>query len=275
MNENIGMTSPSKEKDNNSIKVLSYNLRMDNPDDPHVWAERKAVAFNLIREVNPDLIGLQEAQEHMFKDVKEEFEESYYIFGEPRSLEEGTEATPVLAKKDRFNVLYEHSFMLSETPDVKYSRGWDGDLERIASFFILEDKVDMQAFVFFNTHFDHAGVEARVNSSFLMSQIIESYHFQGLESILTGDFNATPDLDDIKGLLDNPELNNSFDSMTSEEQENSLSFHVYKGEVEGMPIDHIFVSKPWSLRNVKLERFSENGIYPSDHYPISAEVHKG
>lgn len=259
----------------NTIKVLSYNLRMDNPDDPHVWAERKAVAFNLIREVNPDLIGLQEAQEHMFNDVKEELSDTYFIFGEARSLEEGTEATPVLAKKNRFNVLYEHSFMLSETPDIKYSKGWDGDLERIASFFILEDKVDMQAFVFFNTHFDHAGVEARINASLLMSQIIESYHFQGLESVLTGDFNATPDLDDIKGLLENPELNNSFASMTNEEQHNSLSFHGFKGKIEGTPIDHIFVSNPWSLKNVKLERFSENGIYPSDHYPISAEIIKG
>ena len=259
----------------NTIKVLSYNLRMDNPDDPHVWAERKAVAFNLIREVNPDLIGLQEAQEHMFNDVKEELSDTYFIFGEARSLEEGTEATPVLAKKNRFNVLYEHSFMLSETPDIKYSKGWDGDLERIASFFILEDKVDMQAFVFFNTHFDHAGVEARINASLLMSQIIESYHFQGLESVLTGDFNATPDLDDIKGLLENPELNNSFASMTNEEQHNSLSFHGFKGKIEGTPIDHIFVSKPWFLKNVKLERFSENGIYPSDHYPISAEIIKG
>ena len=275
MSENLNGTCSANERCTNTIKVLSYNLRMDNPEDPHVWAERKAVAFDLIREVNPDLIGLQEAQEHMFNDVKEELSDTYFIFGEPRSLEEGTEATPVLAKKDRFNVLYEHSFMLSETPDVKYSKGWDGDLERIASFFILEDKVDMQPFVFLNTHFDHAGVEARVNASFLMNQIIESYHFQGLESVLTGDFNTTPDLDDIKGLLENPELNNSFASMTNEEQHNSLSFHGFRGEIEGTPIDHIFVSKPWALKNVKLERFSENGIYPSDHYPISAEIHKG
>ncbi len=275
MSENLNGTCTSNRQCVNTIKVLSYNLRMDNPDDPYVWSERKAVAFDLIREVNPDLIGLQEAQEHMFNDVKEELSDTYFIFGEPRSLEEGTEATPVLAKKDRFNVLYEHSFMLSETPDIKYSKGWDGDLERIASFFILEGKVDMQSFVFLNTHFDHAGVEARINASLLMSQIIESYHFQGLESVLTGDFNATPDLDDIKGLLDNPELNNSFASMTNEEQHNSLSFHGFKGEIEGTPIDHIFVSKPWSLKNVKLERFSKNGIYPSDHYPISADIIKG
>jgi endonuclease/exonuclease/phosphatase family metal-dependent hydrolase len=53
-----------------SINVLTYNIRFANPGDaPNTWGKRKEKVFELIREANPDVFGLQEALKEQVLDV--------------------------------------------------------------------------------------------------------------------------------------------------------------------------------------------------------------
>ena len=45
----------------NDLKVISYNIRYDNPDDgDNNWKHRKETLINYFNENKPDLIGMQE-----------------------------------------------------------------------------------------------------------------------------------------------------------------------------------------------------------------------
>jgi endonuclease/exonuclease/phosphatase family metal-dependent hydrolase len=55
-------------------------------------------------------------------------------------------------------------FWLSENPDEKFSKSWDSSLPRVATWVRLKDKKsDGREVLFANTHFDHRGVEARID----------------------------------------------------------------------------------------------------------------
>ena len=257
-----------------SIKVITFNLRYDSESDPQIWDERKSLVYKTIREMDPDLIGLQEVQVHMLSDLIAEFEENYFIYGESRDESENPESTPVMARKSRFKLLEKNSFMLSETPDLLYSKGWDSALARIASYFILQDLKDEQELVFLNTHFDYLGKVARLESSKQCAEFMQAYAYQGIPVILTADFNLFPESELLAPLMQNPLLDNSYDKLSTAYKMAALTYHAYKGGSKGSPIDHIFVNRPWRIAEVMINRYTENGFFPSDHYPVECKVYK-
>lgn len=53
------------------LKVLSWNIRFDNPSDGvHRWDNRKERVFNFLKTQNPDLIGLQEVLHNQLQEIK-------------------------------------------------------------------------------------------------------------------------------------------------------------------------------------------------------------
>ena len=51
--------------DNESIKIMTYNIRYDNPNDGiNAWPNRKSQVVQLIKNYDPDIIGIQESLLH-------------------------------------------------------------------------------------------------------------------------------------------------------------------------------------------------------------------
>ena len=47
----------------NELKVISYNIRYNNPNDGiNVWENRKSTIVNFLIDESPDFIGLQEVK---------------------------------------------------------------------------------------------------------------------------------------------------------------------------------------------------------------------
>ena len=68
--------------------------------------------------------------------------------------------------------------------------GWDAALPRVVTWGHLRDRTSGEAFYHFNTHFDHRGEEARLESARLIRARIGA--IAGEEPfVLTGDFNTT------------------------------------------------------------------------------------
>lgn len=258
-----------------AIKVMTFNVRIDNNEDPYQWSDRKKWIAQIIEKYSPDVIGTQELKPHMLDELKEYLADTYLIYGEPRSEGKDTEIAAVFAKKAHFIFKEKASFMVSETPDVWASKGWDGALARMCSWVELASKeTDTSFFRFFNTHLDHKGELARKEGCKVIIEQIEQLNQQHkLPFVLTGDFNAQPEMNLISPLLEDEALSNSYKDLLKSEDPNQLStFNRYTGYTEGAPIDYIFASESLLLHNTQIIRDTVEGGYPSDHYPVMSEV---
>ena len=188
----LGIFSASANEDisRKTIYAMSFNIRYDNPGDgDNAWTNRKEMVASTIRFHKIDIAGLQEALYHQVKDLEMLLPE-YGWFGVGR--DDGREAgeySPVFYLKERFNILHQSTFWLSDTPG-KPGKDWDAALPRIVTWGKIADTWTDRIFFFFNTHFDHMGETARVKSAELLLKKIDEV-IGDLPVILTGDFNCT------------------------------------------------------------------------------------
>lgn len=254
----------------NTINVASYNLRYNTPNDGvNAWPNRKENVKGLIRFHEFDIFGVQEALIGQLKDVAELTEYTFYGKGRDDG-KEGGEHSAIFYKKDRFKALQSGDFWLSETPD-KPGKGWDATCcNRIASWVKFQDLLSKKEFYFFNVHFDHQGVEARRQSGHLMVKKISEIAGKSTV-ILTGDFNSTPDTEQIKtiqGLL-----NDSHEITKQPPYGPQGTFNSFKFDAPmDKRIDYIFVSKNIDVLKYGVLTDAREQRYPSDHQPVLIKI---
>jgi endonuclease/exonuclease/phosphatase family metal-dependent hydrolase len=112
-----------------------------------------------------------------------------------------------------------------------------------------------------NTHYDHAGEVAQLQSSRLIARWIAG----GLPWIVMGDFNATPDSPALKALTSSG-LRNAVPL------EAGGSWHDFTGTEDGDRIDHILVTESWTVVDAAVSHHRPGGRLPSDHWPVVATL---
>ncbi len=251
---------------NAPITIASYNLRYNNPGDGvNAWPNRKEEVKALIQFHEFDIFGTQEALRGQLNDVAEI--KGFAFIGKGRDDgQESGEHSAIFYKKDRFKPLKNGDFWLSETPD-KPGKGWDATCcNRIASWAQFKDLLTGKTFYFFNVHFDHQGVEARKQSGYLIVKKIKE--IAGNASvILTGDFNSTPDTEQIKtigGVLNDTHDVTKLPAYGPEGTFNSFKFDAPMKN----RIDYIFTSKNIDVLKYGVLTDSYDQKYPSDHQPV-------
>lgn len=251
-----------------NVNIMSINIRYKNDHDKYKWEKRLPILKKIIEKYNPDLIGFQEVTTDQFFDLKNIYSNQYHIYGEYRDDSSDKEMNPIFVKKDKFSLDNTKTIWLSNTPDIKNSVGWDADLARVLTYSrIIDNKTNEAILTFMNTHFDHVGKKARINSSKLVLDIINEINKKyNTPIVLTGDFNTIPKDKFINKLLNNKELINNYSLLNN--KENSLTLHNFTGDIKGSPIDYIFIQKPLKTISTKIIRDNIDGIYPSDHYFI-------
>lgn len=254
------------------VEVMSFNIRLDNmADSMNNWKYRKDDAAQMIAYYAPDIVGLQEVVKNQLNDLKERLPQ-YTALGVGRTDgKEKGEYCSLFYKTDRFELLKNGNFGLSETPDSIGKKGWDAACERIVTWAVLKDKVSGREVVAFNTHFDHVGKIARRESAKLILEKIKQIAGY-FPVIVTGDFNGTVDSEPIAVLTEGGMKNAC--AMAKVAYGPVWSFHNF-GRIpveKRRLIDFIFVNGP-----VEVERYrtigdkSDNG-YLSDHTPILATL---
>ena len=257
----------AKESD---LKVMSFNIRLGVANDgENHWDKRKELVFKTIKNFGPDLLGLQEVW-HMQEEYLKNKLSDYAYYGRSRRTKprEG-EQCAVMFRKDRFEMVKGRTFWLSETPDVVESKSWDSSLPRIANWTLLRDKKNNQSEVFFiNTHFDHKGKESRKQAALLLKRRIQELK-EGVQVIITGDFNAREDSDPYLGLVGGKILDTYRTAHKSRtEEESTLSG--WNGRTSGNRIDWVLCSRNYRVLSAQIDRTEFSGRYPSDHYPVTA-----
>lgn len=266
----VSLASAAYAQKTATINVGSYNLRYNTPNDGvNAWPNRKENVKGLIRFHEFDIFGVQEALVGQLKDVAELPEFAYYGKGRDDG-KEGGEHSAIFYKKDRFKLLKSGDFWLSETPD-KPGKGWDATCcNRICSWAQFEDVNTKKKFYFFNVHFDHQGVEARRQSGHLMVKKMKEIAGNAT-TILTGDFNSTPDTEQMKTIAG--ALNDTHDVTKQAPYGPEGTFNSFKFDAAMKTrIDYIFVSKNVDVLKYGVLTDSKEQRYPSDHQPVLVKV---
>ena len=258
------------------VRVMSFNIRMDNPEDGlNQWSNRKDFACEMIRFHEPDLIGAQEVLHHQLMDMKQRLPEYESVgVGREDGKEKG-EYSAVFYRKDRFKLLDQQTFWLSENPDAVGKKGWDAACERVVTWVKLEDKTSGKVFYFFNTHFDHMGKIARQESCKLLKNKVNVIA-GGAPVVVTGDFNASPKSGVILSLTDLQDplhLTNSRE-LASFRYGPEFSFHDY-GQLAPewlAVIDYIFVKNVGKVIQSAVITDTKGPLYVSDHFPVMSVI---
>ena len=264
------------------IRVMSYNIRQGVAEDGnHNWDIRKPATIAMIKDLKPDVFGMQEAFKFQLDYIAENCPE-YAIVGVGRDDgKEGGEHMSVAYNTKTVELLDWGTYWLSETPEVP-SKGWDAACKRTATWTLLREKKSGKKFFFVNTHLDHVGVVARKEGLALLYRRISEMNPDGAPMVLTGDFNVLPN---DKGLVDiNRIMSSARFSAKKADTKGSFNGWGEYGESkaapvlgrkvrECLPIDYIYFTgyKKCSVFKV-VDNSYVNIPYISDHYPVYADL---
>jgi endonuclease/exonuclease/phosphatase family metal-dependent hydrolase len=255
-----------------TTKVMSYNIRYDNPNDgENAWVNRKELLCSQLAFYEPDVFGIQEALPNQVQDISNALPK-YTFVGIARDGIGKGESSNIFFKKDKFKLLEQNTFWLSETPEI-ISKGWDAALNRICTYALLKENKTKQIFWIFNTHLDHQGEIARTKGIALILSKIKTLNTQNYPVIFMGDFNSEPTEERIinlkKLMIDSQEIS----------EENPFgptgTFNGFKhNEAVTKRIDYIFLSKESNFKVYKYAVLSDSKDlkYPSDHLPVYVEI---
>lgn len=254
-----------------AMRVMTYNLRYASDSPPNAWPDRLPVAVAMLQSLQPDLIGCQEALYRQVKDLDRALPDYDWI-GTGRDGGSRGEFMTIYFRSERFEPLEFDHFWLSDTPDVVGSTTWGNSNRRMVTWVRFLDRATDRQFIFANTHFDHQIEDARVNSALLILDRLANLAPQ-MPLLLTGDFNAVAgDSRPYELLVDSGVF---FDTWDRAEQpgEPMTTFHNFRGPQGGdRRIDWILARGAVRTLASKVVLYEQGGQYPSDHFPVVADV---
>lgn len=246
-------------------KVISFNVRIltDYDTDSLHWDFRKPATIAMINQEQPDVFGLQESFLEQTRYIEAECPQYVRIGVGENDKDPASEVNAIFYLRDKFELIDRSTIWLSATPDT-CSRGWDADYNRMATFVTLRDRNNGKQFTYVNTHFDHVGRVARIESAKLIAERVEALQTTGAEAVIVGgDFNS--ELED--SLLIPMQEVLGYARHDSPTTDNKGTFNNWGHATEGYIIDHIFYIgvAPQEYRTLDCDY---GAPYISDHYPI-------
>jgi endonuclease/exonuclease/phosphatase family metal-dependent hydrolase len=280
-----GRTARSKPADELSLSVMTFNIRYGTAKDgENRWALRKELVFDVVRSRHPDIACLQEALYGQLEEALRALPAYSYVGVGRDDGKRAGEFAPILYVADRFNVAEQGTFWLSATPEKPGSMTWGNRLPRICTWVRLIDRRTGRGLHVYNVHLDHASQPSREQAVVLLAERIRD-RSNGEPLILAGDFNAGEDNPAIRFLTGqgtaiarktlplppSPGLADTF-RIAHPDATDVGTFHGFRGTTSGSKIDYIFVPPTTRVTSAGILCDRQKGRYPSDHFPVVAEL---
>ena len=246
------------------MKFVTFNIRMDNKaDGVNSFTNRKGFILDKLENERPDIIAFQEMRPEMHVWMRRHLNAlGYTLLGCGRGADLEDEHNPVAFLSDKYEPVSLNVSWLSDTPDVPGSRFEDqSSCPRIVTH--LKLKGDFGVFNVFNTHLDHVAQYARIKGAELVLRQISAE--PALPVIVSGDFNAYPDSEEVR-LFDDPSI-----GLTELTKGIGTTWHDW-GRKLPPQIDYIFTRGFKTDKPAVKWEDNLNGVYLSDHYPVSVEI---
>ncbi|MDG1973812.1 MAG: endonuclease/exonuclease/phosphatase family protein [Flavobacteriaceae bacterium] len=250
------------------IKIISYNIRYNNPNDgKDIWENRRETITDFIEKEAPDFLGLQEVNFPQIQYLNSNLINYSFIgVGRDDGKTRG-EFSPIYFDESKYNLLLSNTFWLSKTPD-NISVGWDAAMERICTYGLFKQKNDGSKVWVFNTHFDHIGNVAREKSVDLILSKIKDLTKDKDQIIITGDFNLSDDSVPIK------KLQNFYNDVNIKMDNKSKFYGTFNNfKIDNNynnRIDYIFYKNFDLIKSSHLHIKTDQGRWASDHHPVIA-----
>ena len=245
------------------LRVATYNIRNVRAlDRASLWWRRRGQLAEVLREVDADIWGMQEAyrsQIHWlgYYALKDDWDD----VGEGRGRRGGGEAVPVWVQRDQLEIVEDTTLWYGDTPDRPGSRLAGAGFPRIATLVEIEHLESGAMFVIANTHLDEKSGDLRRQSLTQLAEWLSNDH-ASMPIIVMGDLNCTLDEAPVAPLLElglRPVLS----------AEDGPTANNFGRDDEARQIDHIFVSPHWHVTALAIHL---DAGHASDHYPVVADL---
>ncbi len=245
--------------------IISSNIRFSTHDDgSHAWPLRKKILAGIYHQYSPLLIGTQEGRKPQLHELKLLL--SGYALADTHRNWLAERMYPCIFYNERtVRLLKSGDFWLSLTPEIDGSSSFDSMFPRLCTWVHIE--VAGRELLVFNTHLDHVQPSTRESQIEVLCTQVKRINTKNLPIIIMGDFNDSPESRTRKIIYD------YFDSIRDDwSSREEASHHPFTGlNPDGQRID-------WILHNLEekaqlhLDKQSDNGTWPSDHFPLIAKL---
>ncbi|PHR53126.1 MAG: endonuclease [Robiginitomaculum sp.] len=236
------------------------------------WERRKTPLDLAFKTVDADAIGFQEMESFSRGDESQlnltldwllENNPAYAAaaVGDPHIF---PSTQPILYRTARLRLVDQGWFFFSQTPDVIYSRTFNGSFPAFASWAQFQDRTSGEMFRMVNLHTDYGSRTNRLSSVALVARRIAPWIARGEVVVLTGDLNARHGAQTIDIL---EEIGLTFANIAGS------TYHFNHGANLFGAIDHIGFSSGVDLvapAVVLRQKFA--GEWPTDHYPVVVDM---
>lgn len=245
--------------------IMTFNIRYDNPyDGENCWKRRRGFVMEMLHQKAPDILCLQETLPHVKNDLEEDLA-AYNFCGCGRSEELQGEYNPIGYRRDRFDLLFTQTFWLGSDPQIPGSMNpYSVDLPRICTQVILRDKKEGTVFSVYNTHLDHVSPQSRIWGMAVI--FAEMQKHKGIPSLITGDFNASPESEEMAYFNTyNPLSLQNFSDTSALPV--TYTYHDFLNPATNCKIDYIFATPEMEKISFDTIRDTRDKLELSDHYP--------
>lgn len=252
------------------LRVATYNIQYLAPKAPQ-WEKRLQALKAIFDEYDFDLVGSQEPDAEQMQDLMAALGDDYAFVSVNRDNDPSrvrSSHNPIIYRKSRLELLDWGTFWYTDIPGKP---GYGASSSRFCTWARFHDKVTGMDFCHLNSHFDHLGIETRVYSSYMLTDILPEIS-QGLPTFCTGDINSDERTRCYREILHCGYLRDAMDDAPEVVNSHYSSMQSYKPEASnkknGRHIDHIFYT-PADSKVLKWELvMNEDAILASDHLPI-------
>ncbi|WAC59717.1 endonuclease/exonuclease/phosphatase family protein [Brevundimonas sp. SL130] len=254
------------------VRLMSYNIRYDAPDDTPNWVQRRPHMARQIAFFDPDVLGVQEALIPMVAYLAEQAPAyDHYGVGRDDGAQAG-ETTTLFWRRARFETISTQTLWCSPTPD-RPSKGWDAALPRTVTRVVLRDRASGRLLDVRNAHMDHVGAVAREHCAALAADLAPAT-VEGVTAavVLMGDFNAGPDTAAYRRVLTAGLRDARTVSPVAFGPDGTFNDFDIAKDNDGVAIDHVFVGPGLSVERYGVPTDSFAGQVISDHFPVVVDI---
>jgi endonuclease/exonuclease/phosphatase family metal-dependent hydrolase len=268
---------------NERIRLISYNVLFDffdrNLDKVNRWPQRLPRIVDLLEEMQPDIICVQELYTNQIQDLMPYLENTFLFYS--GACEDG-ELIGIFYQKDRFEVVSSKIWYMTSTPDVPSSE--------TLTMLKLKDLKTGRHVAVFNTHLAFSNINKRDFQARFIAEHVELYA-QQMPTILAGDINTFPnrldlaklpfyDGDYVHRILTQGALKDAINTSILGHLGPISTFSNHSNDVvpfrgtgtPGVFLDHIYVSKDIHVLMHAVQSGTVGGHFPSDHLPVIVDL---
>ena len=269
-----GQSIPLAQAQRDVLRLATCNVHYIVPDkeagawSQQDWDRRKGPLNSAVQAIGADIIAFQEMETFSRRNAdvpnltldyltRNNPDFAVAAVGDPKTF---PSTQPIFFRKAALDLQDQGWFFFSKTPDVIYSRTFNGSWSAFASWAAFQDKRSGKAFRVINIHTDYASRSNRLQSAELVKNRIVPWIADGETVFVAGDLNARSGAETLRII---EEAGVEFAPVQGS------TYHLNRGLNLFGAIDHIGVAgnaRQFGEAFVMRKKF--DGEWPTDHYPV-------